>query len=340
MTKAILLVGGFGTRLKPLTNNVPKPMLPLAGLPVTEHQIIAAQNAGITELVLATAYLSEVFTPYFGDGSQWGMKLSYAIEKEPMGTGGAIRNAFDSFTSVGENEKIVIFNGDVISSHNLAKQLEFHDEKGAGVTLHLVEVTDARKFGCVPIGDDGRVLDFLEKMDNPISNVINAGCYVFSASVIKSIPQNQVISVERETFPGLLRDGVKIYGFLDNSYWLDVGTPEALIKGSRDIVTGEANSSALDGVPTSVRTSQAIALGDCEIGEGVQLIDGTSLGRGVRVAAGARVSGSIICDGVSIGAGTTIDQSFIAAGTEIGENRKYFRVFIDKNGEIPLNFSA
>ena len=177
-------------------------------------------------------------------------------------------------------------------------------------------------------------------MDNPISNVINAGCYVFSASVIKSIPQNHVISVERETFPGLLRDGVKIYGFLDNSYWLDVGTPEALIKGSRDIVTGEANSSALDGVPTSVRTSQAIALGDCEIGEGVQLIDGTSLGRGVRVAAGARVSGSIICDGVSIGAGTTIDQSFIAAGTEIGENRKYFRVFIDKNGEIPLNFSA
>jgi mannose-1-phosphate guanylyltransferase len=97
MTKAILLVGGFGTRLKPLTNTVPKPMLPLAGLPVTEHQIVAARNAGITELVLATAYLSEVFTPYFGDGSQWGMKLTYAIEKEPMGTGGAIRNAFDVF---------------------------------------------------------------------------------------------------------------------------------------------------------------------------------------------------------------------------------------------------
>ena len=146
--------------------------------------------------------------------------------------------------------------------------------------------------------------------------------------------------MERETFPGLLRDGVKIYGFLDNSYWLDVGTPEALIKGSRDIVTGVANSSALDGVPTSARTTEAIALGDCDIDPGAQLIDGTALGKRVRVAAGTRVSASIICDGVSIGAGTTIDQCFIAAGTRIEENRKYFRVFIDKNGEIPLIFSA
>ena len=151
MTKAILLVGGFGTRLKPLTNTVPKPMLPLAGLPVTEHQIVAARSAGITELVLATAYLSEVFTPYFGDGSQWGMKLTYAIEKEPKGTGGAIRNAFDAFSEVGENEPIVIFNGDVISSHNLRRQLDFHSSKQGDVTLHLVEVDDARKFGCVPI---------------------------------------------------------------------------------------------------------------------------------------------------------------------------------------------
>ena len=157
MTAGILLVGGFGTRLKPLTDEMPKPMLPIAGIPVTEHQILAAKKAGITTVVLATSYLSEIFTPYFGDGSKWGMKLLYAVEKEPLGTGGAIRNAAELLES---DENVVIFNGDVLSHHDIAAQVKFHEDKSADVTLHLISVEDARAFGCVPTEADGRVTAF------------------------------------------------------------------------------------------------------------------------------------------------------------------------------------
>jgi mannose-1-phosphate guanylyltransferase len=155
MAVGILLVGGFGTRLKPLTDESPKPMLPVAGLPVTEHQILAAKKAGIHTLVLATSYLAEVFTPYFGDGSRWGMKILYAVEKEPLGTGGAIRNAA---RLLDRDEPIVIFNGDVLSRHSIADQITFHQKNSADVTLHLIEVEDARAFGCVPTDSAAELL--------------------------------------------------------------------------------------------------------------------------------------------------------------------------------------
>ena len=173
MAVGILLVGGRGTRLQPLTNESPKPMLPVAGLPVTEHQILAAKKAGIQTLVLATSYLAEVFTPYFGDGSKWGMDIRYAVEKEPLGTGGAIRNAAKM---LGSDEDIAIFNGDVLSRHDIAAQIAFHQKKRADITLHLIRVADARAFGCVPLDESGRVTAFLEKMENPVTNLINAGC--------------------------------------------------------------------------------------------------------------------------------------------------------------------
>ena len=177
MAVGILLVGGFGTRLMPLTKHVPKPMLTVAGLPVTEHQLAMARDAGITTLVLATSYLAELFTPYFGDGSKWGVKLLYAVEKVPLGTGGAIANAAQLLDT---QESIVVFNGDVLSSHNLKEQIRQHEANSADVTLHLTTVEDARAYGCVPTDSYGRVTAFLEKMENPISNSINAGCYVFS----------------------------------------------------------------------------------------------------------------------------------------------------------------
>jgi mannose-1-phosphate guanylyltransferase len=232
----ILLVGGFGTRLKPLTNQTPKPMLPVGGLPVTEHQLLAAKKAGINTIILATSYLAEVFTPYFGDGSKWDMKLLYAEEIEPLGTGGAIRNAASLVDFASTNEEFVIFNGDVLSGHNIAAQLDFHRANQADVTLHLIDVADARAFGCVPTDSNGKVLDFLEKMENPVTNSINAGCYVFNSSVISQIPAGKVVSIERETFPQLVKSGRPVYGYNEQSYWLDIGTPAALFKGSRDIV--------------------------------------------------------------------------------------------------------
>ena len=201
MAIAILLVGGFGTRLMPLTKNTPKPMLTVAGIPVTEHQIIMAKAAGITQIVLATSYLSELFIPYFGDGSKWGMQIQYAVEKTPLGTGGAIRTAAKLINS---SESIVILNGDVLSSHDLSEQIRQHEVNNADVTLHLTQVEDARAYGCVPTDSNGRVTAFLEKMENPVTNQINAGCYVFNHRVLDSIPLDTVVSVERETFPLLV----------------------------------------------------------------------------------------------------------------------------------------
>ena len=194
ITSAILLVGGMGTRMQPLTYSTPKPMLKVAGIPFTEHQIVKAREAGITEIVLATSFMAEIFEPYFGDGRNFGLKISYAVEESALGTGGAIRNAASKLTRTGP---VVIFNGDVLSSHNLEDQMEFHIDNSADVTLYLTQVPDARAFGVVEFDEENRISSFNEKMENPPTNVINAGCYIFNREIIDSIPENKVISVER-----------------------------------------------------------------------------------------------------------------------------------------------
>jgi mannose-1-phosphate guanylyltransferase len=317
MTAGILLVGGLGTRLKPLTNETPKPMLPIAGIPVTEHQILAAKKAGITTVVLATSYLSEVFTPYFGDGSKWGMKLLYAVEEEPLGTGGAIRNAAALLST---DENVVIFNGDVLSHHDIAAQINFHESKKADVTLHLISVEDARAFGCVPTDADGRVTAFLEKMDNPVTNSINAGCYVFNRAVIDQIPFGKVVSVERETFPALVASGRPVFGYKEQSYWLDVGTPAALFKGSRDAVGGEfkVGQDSLIGPDCKISGGSSIGA-KCQIGQGVTIID------------------SIICDGVVVADGATIAHSFLAPGAAVDAGAQISGHYLSKTAFLPLS---
>ena len=318
MAVAILLVGGFGTRLMPLTRNTPKPMLTVAGIPVTEHQLMMAKAAGITEIVLATSYLSEVFTPYFGDGSRWGMSIKYAVEKEPLGTGGAIRNAAQLLET---KESVVILNGDVLSSHNLAEQIRQHEAHDADVTLHLTEVEDARAFGCVPTDQEGRVTAFLEKMENPVTNQINAGCYVFNPRVVSSIPLDTVVSVERETFPQLVNSGAKVYGYIENSYWLDIGTPKALLKASTDIV---------------LRTGQGLVMPGAKVDSTAEISGGSCVGSGVTVAAGARIDGSIIEGNAVIGDQAIITNSFIAAGATVDNGAKIASSFVTKGEILPI----
>ena len=317
MTAGILLVGGLGTRLKPLTDETPKPMLPIAGIPVTEHQILAAKKAGITTVVLATSYLSEVFTPYFGDGSKWGMKLLYAVEEEPLGTGGAIRNAAQL---LGSDENVVIFNGDVLSHHDIAAQIKFHEVKKSDVTLHLISVEDARAFGCVPTDADGRVTAFLEKMENPVTNSINAGCYVFNRAVIDQIPLGKVVSVERETFPALVASGRPVFGYKEQSYWLDVGTPAALFKGSRDAVGAEFKVGRGSLIGPDCKISGGSSIGaKCQIGQGVTIID------------------SIICDGVVVAEGATIAHSFLAPGAAVDAGAQISGHYLSKTAFLPLS---
>lgn len=297
---AILLVGGRGTRLAPLTNNTPKPMLQVAGVPFTEHQILKARDAGITEIVLATSFKAELFEPYFGDGKNFGISIRYAVEEVALGTGGAISNAAQMLTGSGP---VAIFNGDVLSHHDLDGQFNFHEANSADVTLYLTKVEDARAFGAVELDDSGRVSAFNEKMENPPTNIINAGCYIFERSVIDTIPFGKVVSVERETFPSLLKSGAKVFGFIDTSYWLDIGTPAALLKASRDLVFAT--------------TKDFLALPNSNIASSAQVTGGSVVGRDAKVAQLAIIESSVIGDGASIGERARLTNCFVAAGFNV-----------------------
>ena len=321
MTVGILLVGGRGTRLAPITSEIPKPMLPVACKPVTEHQILAAQRAGITTLVLATSYLSEVFIPYFGDGSKWGIDLRYAVEKEPLGTGGAIANAAAHLDKGASDEAVVIFNGDVLSQHNLAAQIEFHKQAHADVTLHLIQVEDARAFGCVPTTAEGQVEAFLEKMENPVTNWINAGCYVFNREVIDSIPRDTVVSVERETFPALISDKRRVFGYKEAAYWLDIGNPGALFKGSRDLVAADCLIS-----PSAEVDASAVLTG------------GTSIGAGAQIGAGAILDNCIVSAHAIVKPGAHLTRTFLASAAVVEASANYTDRYISHSENLPIIF--
>jgi len=308
-TSAILLVGGMGTRLMPLTSKTPKPMLQVAGVPFTEHQIRKAAQAGISEIVLATSYKAELFEPYFGDGRKFGIKIKYAVEESALGTGGGIRNAAALLDNC---DQVVIFNGDVLSGHNLAGQIQFHIKNKAAVTLYLTKVEDARAYGCVELLEDNQVKSFLEKMENPVSNLINAGCYIFNRKVIDQIPANQVVSVERDTFPNLLNSDVKVCGYLDNSYWLDIGNPQALVKASADLITGVITSAA-----TPKHSGDHLIPANAQVSPSAIINLGTVIEPEVVVEGNCQISGSIIGKGAKIGANCKIINSIIAPDTQI-----------------------
>lgn len=321
MTSAILLVGGRGTRLSPITDEIPKPMLPIAGLPVTEHQIIAAKRAGVKTLVLATSYLAEVFTPYFGDGSKWGINLRYAVEKEPLGTGGAISHAAQSLDSEKSDEPVLIFNGDVISDHDISAQILSHQKNRADVTLHLIQVEDARAFGCVPTDENDRVIEFLEKMEHPVTNWINAGCYVFNRGVIDAIPLGVVTSVERETFPALIQAEQRVFGYKENAYWLDIGTPNALFKASRDRINADFVAS-----PTARIDATATLTG------------GTSIGEEATIQAGAILDNCIVSEGVVVAEGAQLSRCFLAPGAIVDSHLTLRDHYLSRDKSAPITF--
>ncbi|MER7815744.1 NDP-sugar synthase [Streptomyces sp. NPDC096153] len=313
--EAILLVGGKGTRLRPLTVNTPKPMVPAAGVPFLTHQLARARAAGVEHIVLATSYLAEVFEPYFGDGSSLGLHLEYVTEVEPLGTGGAIRNVASRLRS-GPDQPVLVFNGDILTGLDIRALVDTHRSSGADVSLHLTRVEDPRAFGLVPTDDTGRVTAFLEKPQTPeeiVTDQINAGAYVFRRSVIDGIPAGRPVSVERETFPELLDSGAHLQGMVDSTYWLDLGTPQAFVRGSADLVLGRAPSPAVPG-----RCGDRLVLPTATVAADAKLTGGTVVGDGATVAEGARISGSTVLDGAVVEAGAVISDSLVGAGARVG----------------------
>jgi mannose-1-phosphate guanylyltransferase len=310
--EAIVLVGGQGTRLRPLTLSAPKPLLPTAGVPFLAHLLARAATGGVTHVVLATCYKADMFAAALGDGSALGLSIDYVTEDVPLDTAGGIRNAADSLHGTGASDPVVVLNSDILSGHDLRAQVDLHVKHDAAVTLHLVEVADPSRFGVVPADASGRVTAFLEKTPDPVTNRINAGCYVFRREVIGQIPAGRRVSVERETFPGLIEAGELVMGYHESAYWLDVGTPQTFVRGSCDLVLGRLPSPAVPGP-----AGPSLALPGASVSAGASVSGGTVVGAGASIGAGATVFGSVLFDGAVVGEGAVVRDSILGRGVVV-----------------------
>jgi mannose-1-phosphate guanylyltransferase len=233
---AVLLIGGLGTRLRPLTLTTPKPLLPVLGRPFLAYQIEMLKTNGITEIVLCTAYKPEAFKRVFDNGERYGVHLNYVHEDTPRGTGGAIKNA-----EAWAEKETLIFNGDILMDLDIKGLLSFHRERKAALTIALTTVENPSAYGLIETDGQGRISRFLEKPkpEEVTCHTINAGAYIFSREIFAQIPPASVVSVERDIFPRLLANGFPCYGLLSDGYWLDLGTIEKYAQAHKDILLGK-----------------------------------------------------------------------------------------------------
>ena len=330
--RAVILVGGEGTRLRPLTYATPKQMLPILGRPMLEWVFANLRTHGVTDVTLSLGYLPDAFVEAYPEGSLAGVGLNYAVEPERLDTAGAIKFAAEY---AGINETFVVLNGDVLTDLNLTSLMAFHRSHGAAATLALHEVEDPSAFGVVPTDDEGRVLAFIEKprREDAPTRCINAGTYVFEPSVLDLIASGRKVSVERETFPELVAEG-SLYAMPGDCYWIDAGTPEAFLRAHYDLLDGTRNA-----IPPSWATHQndawleegAVVLGSVtdasyvskdSVVEERALVSKSMLCEGSTIASGARVTNSVVMAGATISAGAVIDRSIIGPGATIGQNAR------------------
>jgi mannose-1-phosphate guanylyltransferase len=309
--RAIVLVGGEGTRLRPLTYTTPKPLLPIANQPFLERQLTWLDRHGIDEVVLSLGYLPDAFVARFPDDRFGGLKLRYAVEDEPLGTAGGIRYAAEF---AGIDERFVVCNGDVLTTLDLTEMVRFHDAHGGEATIHLCRVDDPSAFGVVPTRSNGEVMAFVEKPPpgRVPSHWINAGTYVLEPSVLDRVPARLTVSVERETFPRMLDRAGRLFALQSDAYWIDIGTPEKYLEAHADVLAG-----ALGAPPTpgAVETAPGVwQQGGASVAADARLEPPVLLGPDARVAAGARVSDAVLGPACSVGAGASVVRSVMLAG--------------------------
>jgi mannose-1-phosphate guanylyltransferase len=309
--KAVVLVGGEGTRLRPLTLTRPKQMLPVGGRPMIERVLEWLARHGVDEAVLSLGYRPDAFLQAYPDGNACGVRLVYAVEDSPLDTAGAIRFAA---LEGGVDTTFVVVNGDVLTDLDVTALVEFHRSRPAEATIALTPVDEPSRFGVVPTDEEGRVTAFIEKPPpgQAPTNLINAGTYILEATVLDRIPGGRKVSIERETFPALVADG-KLFAKGSTASWLDAGTPEALLAANLayapigafpgSIVAEDAK------VHTGVRIVRSLIMEGAEIGPDV-VIEGSIIGAGVRVGAGARITDlSVLGDGYIVEAGAELSEA-------------------------------
>jgi NDP-sugar pyrophosphorylase family protein len=313
--KAVVLVGGEGTRLRPLTLTTPKPLLPIANVPFLERQLTWLGAHGVDEVVLSLGYLPEAFTDHFADGRFGDIQLRFVVEKEPLGTAGGIR-----FAAEGIDERLLVCNGDVLTDLDLGALLAFHADREAQATIALTQVSDPSAFGVVPTRADGEVIAFVEKppRGQAPTSWINAGTYVLEPAVLERIPPRLTVSIERETFPRMLDQPGRLYAMQSDAYWLDIGTPQKYLEAQLDVAGGRLGTPPApdateqgDGVwvqPGAVVHPDATVLGPTVVGPGARVeagarIEASMLGRHCRVGEGATVLRSVLLPDVTVPAG-------------------------------------
>ncbi|HEY1444741.1 MAG TPA: NDP-sugar synthase [Acidimicrobiales bacterium] len=328
--KAVVLVGGEGTRLRPLTFTSPKQMLPVVGVPMIERVLGHLASHGVDEAVLSLGYLPDAFTEAYPDDRAAGVALTYAVEPEPLDTAGAVRFAA---TFAGIADTFVVVNGDVLTDMDLTSLVRFHRDRGAEGTIALHPVADPSAFGVVPTDAQGRVTAFVEKppRDEAPTNEINAGTYVLEPSVLDRIPEGGRVSIERETFPAMVRDG-NLFARSDDAYWLDTGTPAAYLEANFDYLAGKRGPVVAPGLEDGGRgvlvEGESVVSGDvfgpavifagCVVEPGAR-VEHSILGRGTVVSAGAVVTDSVLMDACHVAGDAKVTGSVMGPRSVVGQ---------------------
>jgi mannose-1-phosphate guanylyltransferase len=326
--QALILVGGEGTRLRPLTSTVPKPVVPLAGRPFISYMLEWLAGHHVDDVILACGFMADRVRDVLGDGSELGIHLRYVEEPVPLGTGGALKYAEDLLA-----ERFFMLNGDVLTDIDLTAQLEQHERTGARATLALIPVEDPSAYGLVRQNDDHSVRQFVEKphIDQIDTDLVNAGAYILERDVLDGMPRaGTVISIERDVFPALVGDG--LYGYAASGYWLDIGTPARYLEATFDILEGSVETSVgrrlgraglslVEDSQVEGRVVPPALLGPgCKIEKGAIVGGRAVLGAGVEVASGAHVESSVLLDGAMVGARSIVRGSILGAGASIGDH--------------------
>jgi NDP-sugar pyrophosphorylase family protein len=329
--RAVVLVGGEGTRLRPLTSTVPKPLLPIAGQPFLERQLSWLARHGVTEAVLSLGYLPDAFRAHFSDDEFDGVHLRYAVEPYALGTAGGIRFAADS---TGIDDRFVVCNGDVLTTLDLDALVRFHDERDADATIHLTRVEDPSAFGVVPTRDDGSVIAFVEKppLGTAPSDWINAGTYVLEPSVLQRIPPDLTVSIERETFPKMLDDRAGLFALGTDDYWLDIGTPDKYLQAHTDTITGRIGLPPVVG--TAERTPGVWAAPDADVAADATVGAPALLGRHTVIEHGACVENACIGDGGVVGVEAVVRDAVVLDGARVGAHARVERSIIGTDASV------
>lgn len=325
------MAGGHGTRLRPLTSDQPKPMIPIANLPCMEHIVELLKRHGFDEIAVTLQFMPDEIRDYFGDGSDWGVKIGYSIEDAPAGTAGSVKMAEKQLGL--EGERLLIISGDALTDADLTRLLRFHEEKGSEATMVLKSVENPLDFGIVILEEDGRISRFLEKpaWGQVFSDTVNTGIYLLEPSVMDEIPDEGEYDFSKELFPKLLEAGRPMYGYVTEDYWEDIGTLEQYAVAQRDVLDGKVR----DVRPPGTRLRENIFVGRRTQVADEELEGPVVIGENARVDPGAKISPySVIADNVVVSSGATVERSVVADGTYIGEGAELKDTLVGRNSYV------